>query len=170
MLIPGVKCRGLSVPNFWQFLFILCLIKDIYGQSCVSLSACSGHGTCIIATDQCSCDPGWGASSDVANYKAPDCSKRTCPVDRAWGGAPMSSNSAHALAECSNMGVCDRKSGACSCFPGFEGGACQRMKCPDDCSGHGQCLPIKQLATMTNALPLSPPTTYTGFEVSILYS
>ena len=37
--------------------------------------------------------------------------------------------------------------------------------CPNDCSGHGRCLSMKQLATMSTALPLSAATTYTGLEV-----
>ena len=35
---------------------------------------------------------------------------------------------AHALAECSNMGLCDRATGKCRCFAGFEGEACQRCE------------------------------------------
>ena len=34
---------------------------------------------------------------------------------------PSSTNRAHRLAECSNAGLCDRASGKCTCFPGFEG-------------------------------------------------
>merc|ERR1719353_111490 len=41
--------------------------------------------------------------------------------------------------ECSDADMCDRSSGACECFPGFEGAACQRTVCPNACSGHGQC-------------------------------
>jgi hypothetical protein len=48
--------------------------------------------------------------------------------------------------ECSNKGICDRKSGLCDCFTGYEGVACQRSMCPDNCNGRGICLPEKYLA------------------------
>ena len=66
---------------------------------------------------------------------------------------------------CSGHGSCSN--GVCQCFPGFTGDACQRLACPtsvvgEECSGHGTCQSMKVMATMTNALPLSPVTTYTG--------
>jgi len=52
---------------------------------------------------------------------------------------------AHFYRECSNKGICDRKTGQCNCFPGYEGEGCQRTACPgtetgNPCSGHGLCL------------------------------
>jgi len=41
--------------------------------------------------------------------------------------------------ECSDVGMCDRSTGQCKCFPGYTGSACQRNVCPGDCSGHGVC-------------------------------
>lgn len=46
----------------------------------------------------------------------------------------------HFYRECSNKGTCNRATGECECFPGFEGAGCTRLVCPDDCSGHGQCV------------------------------
>jgi len=46
----------------------------------------------------------------------------------------------HFYTECSNKGTCNRATGECECFPGFEGAGCTRQVCPDDCSGHGQCI------------------------------
>lgn len=46
----------------------------------------------------------------------------------------------HFYRECSNTGSCDRATGTCECYPGYEGAACNRQVCPDDCSGHGQCV------------------------------
>lgn len=63
---------------------------------------------------------------------------------------PTENDRAHNLAECSNMGVCNRETGECQCHPGFEGAACERLSCPLvrglSCSGHGRCLNMFQLA------------------------
>jgi len=53
---------------------------------------------------------------------------------------------AHYYMECSNKGICDRKSGECECFDGYEGSFCQRASCPNACSGHGTCETIAELA------------------------
>jgi hypothetical protein len=58
-------------------------------------------------------------------------------VARTSNTAPW--DEAHFYRECSNKGVCNRKTGICDCFPGFEGEGCRRMSCPLDCNGHGRC-------------------------------
>jgi hypothetical protein len=63
----------------------------------------------------------------------------TCPYQLAWSDVPFANNVAHKSAECSNAGSCDRKTGTCQCYPGFEGRACDRTVCPNSCSGHGTC-------------------------------
>merc|ERR1711981_828772 len=40
------------------------------------------------------------------------------------------------------MGTCDRTTGQCACFPGYEGEGCTRTTCPAGCSGHGRCRTI----------------------------
>lgn len=62
-------------------------------------------------------------------------------------------NTAHYYMECSNKGKCDRSTGECQCYEGYDGVACQRASCPgypNSCSGHGVCKTIKQLASSDN--------------------
>jgi len=49
---------------------------------------------------------------------------------------------AHFYRECANKGICDRTTGQCQCFPGYEGEGCTRTSCPNGCSGHGRCRTI----------------------------
>jgi len=61
--------------------------------------------------------------------------------------------SAHYYMECSNKGTCDRDTGLCECFDGYDGVACQRASCPGypaSCSGHGVCKSVSQLAGADN--------------------
>jgi len=55
-------------------------------------------------------------------------------------------NEAHFYAECSGKGICNRNTGQCQCFPGYEGSGCIRQSCPSRCSGHGRCLSISESA------------------------
>ena len=52
--------------------------------------------------------------------------------------------------ECSNKGICDRGTGTCECFEDYEGSSCQRASCPNQCSGHGTCESIRELAAKDN--------------------
>ena len=104
---------------------------------------CFGHGTCggFEGHFKCSCFDGYFGS----------CNQSMCPFGPAWFDEPSLANTAHAPAECSNAGLCDRKTGMCECQPGFEGGACELMSCPVDtfgttCGGHGQCVTMRELA------------------------
>ena len=61
-------------------------------------------------------------------------------------------NEGHFYMECSNKGICDRKSGQCDCFDGYTGTACARAACANDCSGHGTCESIRELAEMRSRI------------------
>ena len=104
---------------------------------------CSNHGTCE-KNSNCKCFTGLDGE---AEWTGPDCSLRTCPRDFAWVGDVINSNNLHPWVECSNKGSCDRKSGTCKCFAGYDGVACQRSTCPDNCNDRGTCWPEKHLAT-----------------------
>ena len=106
---------------------------------------CSGHGTCMI-DDVCSCYDNWGIGQ---NHDSGDCSDRICPFELAWVDTPDSSGNFHKYAECANRGVCNRATAECTCFDGYEGKACQRTTCPNDCSGHGTCEFIDDLTYPT---------------------
>lgn len=62
------------------------------------------------------------------------------------------SQTAHYYRECSNKGICDRTTGTCECFEGYDGSSCQRASCPTSsngvCSGHGTCASIQELAAL----------------------
>ena len=103
---------------------------------------CSGHGTCEV-NDNCKCYVGLDGEPE---YTGADCSLRTCPRDFAWVGTVVNANDLHPWVECSNKGVCDRTTGECQCFPGYEGVACQRTVCPNNCNDRGTCWPEKHLA------------------------
>lgn len=66
----------------------------------------------------------------------------------AWPGdaAATMDDEGHFYMECSNQGLCDRSTGTCECFDGFSGRGCSRSSCPSDCSGHGVCLTVAELA------------------------
>ena len=61
----------------------------------------------------------------------------------------------HFYMECSNRGMCDRKSGQCDCFEGYEGSGCQRVSCTQggvECSGRGACLSVTEHTNYGTAL------------------
>lgn len=113
---------------------------------------CSGHGVCN-ANNVCKCFTSLAGDPDWTGI---DCSDRACPYDIAWIGAVVDANNVHPRAECSNRGMCDRKTGECKCFPGYDGVACQRHECPDDCNGRGVCYPERHLAKHANAVYETP--------------
>merc|ERR1719488_365601 len=102
---------------------IIALLSGFAAAYCPN--GCSGHGSCG-ENDKCVCytrpngDPAWTEH---------DCSLRTCPKGAAWVAVATSANEAHPLAECSNKGVCDRKSGECECFENYDGIACEGCVC-----------------------------------------
>mmetsp|Transcript_26838 Transcript_26838/g.48664 ORF Transcript_26838/g.48664 Transcript_26838/m.48664 type:complete len:569 (+) Transcript_26838:363-2069(+) len=110
--------------------------------TCPGESLCSDRGVCDPTTLRCTCEEG---------FTGGDCSLRTCKKGLAWFGYPSSNDVAHDVEmECSNMGVCHRTVGECTCNSGFFGGACEFMGCVGEdseksCSGHGECLSMREL-------------------------
>lgn len=115
-------------------------------------NSCSGNGVCELNVN-CRCHVGLDGEDA---YVGADCSLRTCPKDFAWVGDVVNANDLHPWVECSNKGSCDRKTGACECFPGYDGVACQRTVCPMNCNDRGICWPEKHLADKQNRVYTKP--------------
>jgi len=146
------------------------LLLLIAGVAAECPNACSGHGTCG-EKDTCSCyqnyqgndcsertcyfgiahvDTPKGDLNADGYISGPLTTVITGSEVYPWGTTEQypnaDANEGHFYMECSNKGICDRKSGECECFDGYEGTACARASCPNDCSGHGTCETIKELA------------------------
>ena len=94
-------------------------------------SECYGHGVCagLVGNWECQCFGGYSGNCN---------SGRSCPTGHAWFHKPTVDNIAHDdVVECSNMGICDRSTGDCTCRDGFAGAACERMSCPGVVSSAG---------------------------------
>jgi hypothetical protein len=65
-----------------------------------------------------------------------------------WPGdaVEIAQDEGHFYMECSNQGMCDRGTGECECFDGYNGIDCGSTSCPDDCSGNGRCMTIAEMA------------------------
>ena len=125
------------------------------GPGCSNIGGCHGNGVCDYCSNRCSCFAGYGHEDDlvqVGHDVALNCSAKVCPSGRAISDVPTGGHRAHAMAECSNAGSCNRNSGECECFPPWTGAACDRMRCPNDCSGHGICLSMRAIAKLANIL------------------
>ena len=72
---------------------------------------------------------------------------------------------AHFYDECSNKGLCDRSTGTCACYDGYTGSSCQRSTCPNDCSGHGVCRTVLELAAGAKLLSGRETGSYAGYTM-----
>lgn len=112
-----------------------------------------GYDTTKFKKDTCTCFHRLGeVSGMIYAFQGADCSEFTCPYGRSWdAGINTQSNDDHNLfAECSDRGFCDRASGSCKCLPGYDGKACQRTTCPNDCSKHGVCKTLHEIAKLNS--------------------
>ncbi|TMW57976.1 hypothetical protein Poli38472_013450 [Pythium oligandrum] len=91
----------------------------------------------------------------------------SCPEGAAWVDYASDTDIAHAPAECSNMGTCDRTSGTCRCMSGFEGAACERMSCPT-CT-NGRCISMREAAQIQDNTNFFVSTTYDLWDADKIY-
>lgn len=122
-----------------MFLVVLLAIVATARAGCDNM--CSGHGTCGL-NGVCTCYDNWGLGM---SHDSGDCSERICPFEFSWVDTPDEIGAHHKYTECASKGICNRETAQCECFAGYEGKACQRTTCPNDCSGHGQCEYIENL-------------------------
>ncbi|KAG5191524.1 sexually induced protein 3 [Tribonema minus] len=102
---------------------------------------CNLHGICT-ANDICVCHL---KNDDTPAWTGPDCSERTCPTGIAWVSEMVEASGEHPVLTCSAKGNCNRETGVCDCYEGYEGIACERTVCPNNCSGNGFCYTQQQL-------------------------
>ncbi|KAJ1442915.1 hypothetical protein B484DRAFT_426687 [Ochromonadaceae sp. CCMP2298] len=83
--------------------------------------------------------------------------RRRARVDRTQllppTGDVVNANDLHPWVECSNKGNCDRATGACQCFPGYDGTACQRTIYPNNYNDRGTCWPLASKPGRTYNVP-----------------
>lgn len=98
---------------------------------------CNGHGDCGDQ-GECQCWDNWGSGEDAATVSG-DCRDRVCAYSWAWAEGPTKLGHDMQYSECGGKGMCNRETGDCECFVGYEGLGCARSSCPNDCNGHGRC-------------------------------
>ena len=121
-----------------------------------------GYDTSISRKDSCTCFTKMEDGKTVYAFQAADCSEMTCAHGQSWDAAPTVSDSHNVFAECSDRGICNRKTGECNCFAGYDGKGCRRTTCPNDCSNHGVCRTVHELTKLMSENTLWD--TFSGFD------
>lgn len=111
----------------------------------------------------------WSACECFKGFEGTDCAFKVCPKGPALADIPSGLDTAHEEITCSGQGTCDRKSGICICKQGYTGINCGRQSaCVNDCSGHGRCLSLKEIAQENDGYHLNYTTTYTRWDAELI--
>ena len=110
------KCPNGVCGDFWTY--------ELGGNN-----PCPGRcgitkGTCVSGFCEC-----------LPRFSGDDCGSLRCP-----GSTCVYDKENHRLVDCndcSGNGICNN--GICICNNGWKGENCQKVACPNDCSGHGAC-------------------------------
>ena len=94
---------------------------------------------------------------------------RDCPTGNRLRDIATDFDTAHAIAECSGQGTCDRKTGLCECDATFGGPNCGRLICPISCSQHGTCISLSQAASINDGYIYNRSTVYNLWDSKVIY-
>lgn len=148
---------------FYQlfFFYYVCNLLNIpFGLSSPCHNNCYSNGFCN-EFNICQC---------FAGFEGNDCARRSCPKGHRLSGTISDGNSSiHDLVECSGRGKCNYASGTCICQNEYTGYDCSRMKCMNDCSGHGYCISLRQAANLNIGYIFNRTTTYSQWDADIIY-
>ena len=150
--------------SFFLVLFLSSTLLPIGNVTAACPNECSKHGFCN-KNNTCTCH---------YTHTGSDCSLRTCPNGTAWTDYATATDVAHGRKECSNMGTCNRATGACKCRAGFEGIACERLNCPagdsgNTCSNNGRCVSMRRAAERKDDVGLHVSTTYALWDADKIF-
>lgn len=72
-------------------------------------------------------------------------SRKLQNTDKLYSINTFNLNSIHIEIECGGQGKCNYKTGECECYDGFEGSNCNRIQCPNNCNGYGECVLLSSI-------------------------
>lgn len=144
---------------FFIYVCLIIYLSKCNGTGTFCINDCSGKGKCSS----------WGSCICFNGYEGSDCSRKQCPKGYPLADVAIATDTAHQLATCSNQGSCNYNTGICNCNPGYAGTSCNRLGCFNGCSNHGNCISLREAATLNDGYEYNRTTTYTQWDADIFY-